>query len=160
MFPNCQRVNRGNHKTEEVSADVPGRAHRKLSPPALPLNQTFVCVLPAQIITACKSNGFTDVIFVHETRGEPGAVGARLCLFLLVRPPALITTPDPPSHPPDHLFLHAVSACVLIQPTLLTYAFTISRVLCACSPHRWVHCEPLAPWTHGIVFVVQRRAEA
>lgn len=28
-----------------------------------------------QMVEACKANGFTDMIIVHEHRGEPGAFG-------------------------------------------------------------------------------------
>mmetsp|Transcript_7895 Transcript_7895/g.10205 ORF Transcript_7895/g.10205 Transcript_7895/m.10205 type:complete len:288 (+) Transcript_7895:57-920(+) len=40
LFPNSQRVNRGNHKVDEI-------------------------------IEACRSNEFTDIVMVQETRGEP-----------------------------------------------------------------------------------------
>jgi U3 small nucleolar ribonucleoprotein protein IMP4 len=41
VFPNAERMNRGNHTT-------------------------------GQILDVCKTRGVTDIIIVHETRGEPG----------------------------------------------------------------------------------------
>ena len=41
MFPNCQRMNRGNY-------------------------------VISQLVNACTTNGITDLIIVHEHRGEPG----------------------------------------------------------------------------------------
>jgi len=41
MFPNCQRMNRGNY-------------------------------VISQLVNACAANGITDLIIVHEHRGEPG----------------------------------------------------------------------------------------
>ena len=41
MFPNCQRMNRGNYVIN-------------------------------QLVHACTANNITDLIIVHEHRGEPG----------------------------------------------------------------------------------------
>ena len=41
IFPNAQKMNRGNHTTPEI-------------------------------VAACRAQGVTDLIVVHETRGEPG----------------------------------------------------------------------------------------
>ena len=41
MFPNCQRMNRGNY-------------------------------VISQLVHACTANNITDLIIVHEHRGEPG----------------------------------------------------------------------------------------
>jgi len=43
MFPNCQRMNRGNY-------------------------------VISQLVHACTANNITDLIIVHEHRGEPGMV--------------------------------------------------------------------------------------
>lgn len=59
LFPNSQRVNRGSHKTEEVRVWLRILYH--------PCNGSH-----PQLVAACRSNGFTDVVVLHETRGEPG----------------------------------------------------------------------------------------
>lgn len=41
IFPNSQRINRGNYQTK-------------------------------QLVEACRSNECTDLIILHETRGQPG----------------------------------------------------------------------------------------
>ena len=43
MFPNCQRMNRGNY-------------------------------VIGQLVHACTANNITDLIIVHEHRGEPGVI--------------------------------------------------------------------------------------
>ena len=43
MFPNCQRMNRGNY-------------------------------VISQLVHACTANNITDLIIVHEHRGEPGMI--------------------------------------------------------------------------------------
>ena len=43
VFPNCQRVNRGNH-------------------------------VVSQLVDACRANNVTDLIMLHEHRGEPGKI--------------------------------------------------------------------------------------
>ncbi len=72
LFPNSQRVNRGSHKTEEV---------RGASPRSLQLQQCVPAVF-LQLVAACRSNGFTDIIVVHETRGEPGLCVSACCSSL------------------------------------------------------------------------------
>mmetsp|Transcript_53076 Transcript_53076/g.133422 ORF Transcript_53076/g.133422 Transcript_53076/m.133422 type:complete len:288 (-) Transcript_53076:229-1092(-) len=48
IFPNAQRINRGNHQTREI-------------------------------VNACRKNGVTDLVIVHEHRGEPD--GLIVCHF-------------------------------------------------------------------------------
>ena len=59
-MPNSQRLNRGNHVMTEVGLLV----HY---PSCSPLS------VLGQLVEVCRTNDVTDLVIVHEHRGEPGA---------------------------------------------------------------------------------------
>ncbi len=56
MFPNAQRLNRGNY-------------------------------VMAQLVHACRANDVTDLIIVHEHRGDPGGMAESSCLSIFIDGP-------------------------------------------------------------------------
>ena len=90
-----------------------------------------------QIIGACKTNGFTDVVIVHETRGEPGACVGRNCFASCCLFVCFIAS---------QLVLLLVSQYLIVPGT---------PPVC-----RWLHREPPSPWADCVFFFVKRSAPA
>ena len=66
IFPTSSRINRGNTKVPEVSA-------RRCGAPCLRRRQfPHHILLHGQLVEACRTNNFTDIIVIQEHRGTPG----------------------------------------------------------------------------------------
>lgn len=106
IFPNSQRMNRGNHVIKEL-------------------------------VDACRANDCTDIVIVHEHRGDPG-ISLSLSTYLYPSP----------------------SLSLLIPSTFPRFLLEGLSILCLICTRRWSHRVAPAVRSDGVLWPFERRHTA